>query len=635
MKTAELVRAVDDVATRDPERGGYGYADTQHPWRHDAAIEHTRSAFHDFLGLVRGKARSPTVLQIGLGPGRRAGTHLALLAAARRVVTVDADAARLDGLRRQLGDHAARSVQIAGDVDDDAVFAAVRDAVPACDVLLLDRDGYAGMRRAWQRCAALVRPGGLVALVDRSQAQLLDRPTYGVDRFVADLERDVLRPRGVQLVRFGGARAIHVYSQHHGTVAAEPPAWPPGFVPVLPAPLLGELHGFALHGWNGAVVAVPAAAGGFSPRALERNEYDVLLVAPDRGRAEALVGAWCAAAPSLEQARALLADERDAQAREFATAVGRAHPGLRGALLASLELAPWNRALLLALGTIDLFDRRGRQGVALLRRALRQELAEASLLRTVAAAYLRVLGDDAGARDLLDSVKRRVRARKVALICHQELRGNLLWQFPSLIADVGGVLQVGAGVPDALDWARLEVPRRTFVDADPGVCERIAAADAGAKTVAATLGAVAGPATLRSGGGRGRASLLPLHPLAVRGVVAPQTAAVAVQLQTLDELVAAGRIDAAACELLAIDTEGSELDVLRGATELLRHVDVISVAVFLQPVYDGAPLPQQVQAFLRDVDGDGGFCLRAFEPAADGVRGTAVFCRRKPRRSAR
>jgi len=145
------------------------------------------------------------------------------------------------------------------------------------------------------------------------------------------------------------------------------------------------------------------------------------------------------------------------------------------------------------------------------------------------------------------------------------------------------------------------------------------------------VGARAHDATLRWGTVAARASLLRTHALAgAAGTTQEHSCPVAVT--TLDALVAAGAIDPRRYDLLFVDTEGTELEVLRGARELLRHVEVISVRVCLHPVYAGAALPEQIQQFLGSVFGTDGFLLRAFEPGADPAWGEAVFRRQKGRR---
>jgi FkbM family methyltransferase len=630
-----FVRAhlVDEIATRDPERLGYGYADTQHPWHHDAAIDCARLPFLELLeriATVTGGHGS--VLVVGLGP--RPGLPLALRAVASRIVTVDANAQHLEALRAVLPAHDRADTLVHGDPLAPEVAAEVARLAADCDAVLFDvGDGYADMRTAWVAFAPLVRAGGLVAIVDRTQAFPGDRHVFDVDRFVVDLERDVLVPRGARLRRCGGALAVHTYEQSAALRGAEPPAWPFAYR-AEPAPVvLGTAAGFSLCEWRGRVVAFDGSDGPLRPRRLERNGYTTVLVAADRDAAARIAQDWPEVRAQLAQARTRLRDGDVDGARQIVAAVAGVRPWLHETMVASLETAPWNRDLLLAQGTLLLFGTRPREGAALMRRALGLELVDAQLMQTVANAYLRVLTDEAAARSLLADGRQRVRARKVAQVCHTRLRGNVLWHYPQLLARVQSVLHVGSGRGDHLGaWTQLEIGRQTHVEADAEEFARLErscreVAFGTARAVHAVLGAVAGPGMLHRSDVSLRPSLLAPSPLALHGRVPRILGTTAVEVVTLDGLVAAGAIDPHACDLLFVDTEGTELEVLRGATNLLRHTDVVCVAVFLAPIHEGAPMPQDIQRFLREIHDGDGFGLRAFEPGDDPARGMAVFRR--------
>jgi FkbM family methyltransferase len=76
---------------------------------------------------------------------------------------------------------------------------------------------------------------------------------------------------------------------------------------------------------------------------------------------------------------------------------------------------------------------------------------------------------------------------------------------------------------------------------------------------------------------------------------------VAVPTRTLDELVAEAGISAP-IDLLKIDTQGTELHVLRGAARALPRVRMIWIEVSFRPLYDGSALFADVHAFLRRHD---------------------------------
>jgi len=56
--------------------------------------------------------------------------------------------------------------------------------------------------------------------------------------------------------------------------------------------------------------------------------------------------------------------------------------------------------------------------------------------------------------------------------------------------------------------------------------------------------------------------------------------------------------DFRSAQLLKLDTQGYELEILRGAPELLKHVEVLLLEVSLLPVNRGAPLVDEVMAFM-------------------------------------
>jgi FkbM family methyltransferase len=71
-----------------------------------------------------------------------------------------------------------------------------------------------------------------------------------------------------------------------------------------------------------------------------------------------------------------------------------------------------------------------------------------------------------------------------------------------------------------------------------------------------------------------------------------------VETVTLDECLPAHGIESA--DFLKLDTQGSELDILRGADRMLRgHVVGVQVEVEFAPIYVGQPLFADIDVFLR------------------------------------
>ncbi|MCA8952997.1 MAG: hypothetical protein KDE27_26030, partial [Planctomycetes bacterium] len=270
MNTLQQRQEIDEIATCDPEVLGYGYSDSQHPWHHDPAIDHPRDAWLDFVDHLRATLpAAPTILQIGLG--RRGGSHLALTTLGGRVVAVDGDAAaiaRLGAAARFRGDP---EDLVLGDGRDEATSTAVRARAPHFDCVVLDGDGTrAGMAAAWRRWAPLVRAGGVVAIVDRTQAVGVLAPRYRVDAFVAELARDRLEPCGVRMQRFGAAAAIHAYRQHERLCADSSDTPAAAADPEAPA-VLGVGDGFARFTALGGCFAVAVDEAPYCPLRASRN----------------------------------------------------------------------------------------------------------------------------------------------------------------------------------------------------------------------------------------------------------------------------------------------------------------------------------------------------------------------------
>ena len=68
------------------------------------------------------------------------------------------------------------------------------------------------------------------------------------------------------------------------------------------------------------------------------------------------------------------------------------------------------------------------------------------------------------------------------------------------------------------------------------------------------------------------------------------------KLQTLDELFEGG----SEFQLVKLDTQGSELDILRGGENLCKKADVIILEVSYVEYNEGAPLAEEAIEFMKD-----------------------------------
>ncbi len=165
------------------------------------------------------------------------------------------------------------------------------------------------------------------------------------------------------------------------------------------------------------------------------------------------------------------------------------------------------------------------------------------------------------------------------------------------------VLDVGARWGAAGAWYRI-APLAALVGFEPDAEEhaRLAkSAGEGERFYPAALGAVDGPATLHVTREPGCSSLLP-----------PSADAIAryplleVMKPVRDVPVTLTRLDTWAKEtgqgdvsFIKLDTQGTELDILRGAGALLDGCLALEIEVEFFPLYEGQPLFGDVDAYLR------------------------------------
>lgn len=162
-----------------------------------------------------------------------------------------------------------------------------------------------------------------------------------------------------------------------------------------------------------------------------------------------------------------------------------------------------------------------------------------------------------------------------------------------------------------------------------------AADDPAWETRNVALSAAQGSAVLHLAGNSSSSSLLEMGDL--HAATAPESRYVG------EEVVPIARLDSAIPDTalreergyLKIDVQGSELDVLRGAGDLLDRIDAVEVELSLARLYEGAPLFPEVLAYLESQ----GFVLLWLEPVfSDPATGRllqldGVFARPMPRRS--
>ncbi|HEY7496889.1 MAG TPA: FkbM family methyltransferase [Vicinamibacterales bacterium] len=201
------------------------------------------------------------------------------------------------------------------------------------------------------------------------------------------------------------------------------------------------------------------------------------------------------------------------------------------------------------------------------------------------------------------------------------------------------VLDIGVrGGPDPRWYPFAQMVDVVGVEADADECARLARLTFPVqfRPIAAALGACDGEhATLYLTRHRGCSSVLqPNRAFLAQfpyGEEFTIERTVPLTLTTLDSLCDRERISP---DVIKIDTQGSELHVLRGGRDALSHAFLVEMEVEFNPLYLGQPLFGDVDRFLRDE----GFMLlgirrsawrRTFEGSAGGtvVHGDALYYR--------
>jgi FkbM family methyltransferase len=167
------------------------------------------------------------------------------------------------------------------------------------------------------------------------------------------------------------------------------------------------------------------------------------------------------------------------------------------------------------------------------------------------------------------------------------------------------VLDAGCRWGFADEWERLGERARLYgFDPDREECERLREQYADRPWVsveAVALGRTAGPATLHVTREPAQSSLYaPLTSVAESYPVNADMVTerkVALDLTTLDEWASSRGVRRA--DVLKLDTQGSELDILRGGLATLRGLRAIQCEVEFNPLYEGAALFADVDTFLR------------------------------------
>lgn len=605
-----VLAAIDEIVRVGDGAGRLGWDEQQERGAYAAAMEHTKTAFHLFVRHVLAHGEVTTALQVGLGGASR---HRALRCFSSRVVSVDSDphalATALGGRQAEPG----ADVLIAGHPTDPAVLAELATAATGCDLLLIDRDlGYHDAAACWQALAPLVRPGGLVALVDRTQEIPEARRPDGIDQLAHDLEQRFLAPRGRSMHRFGAGHSIFVYQRAAADSGAERVTWS---VPARRAEwraVEGTRDGFTLFTSADEAHAVGGSPRRYDARRRARHEPDLVLVAPDLASLRGRLEQWREVQGVCERAAAHLLAGDVAGVRGLAAAT----PGstdLEEWLLAQLAAMPHSRRLLRTIGLWFCLRGEADVGAGLLGRLVDENLTDAGALQLLAQVHLLLRADAAAARRLLAAMRSKVALQQRRHDCLAAQHEHSLWGQPKLLGATRSVLWVGAGGDAASQVAaRLGMSFTWLPNGNPD------AVVAPRTRIEPTIVA----------GGDGDVTLyrdpvdgaVCLRPWSAR--FAAQAGGRTQQLvgksrgTTLDSLWHRGALTDADVDVLVVDVPGEEAAILDAATAVLSAVQVICVSVHHPVVFEGGEPHQDLLRRLERL----GFAYVGAEPTAVGHR---------------
>jgi FkbM family methyltransferase len=194
---------------------------------------------------------------------------------------------------------------------------------------------------------------------------------------------------------------------------------------------------------------------------------------------------------------------------------------------------------------------------------------------------------------------------------------------------VRGVLHVGAHLGQELAiYDAMHVERTVFVEANPEVHARLAEAMRGRSDVITVNRAISdkpGKVTLHLASFDMSSSLLAM---AGHREVYPQivpSGAVDVEATTLDALLKELQLPPEGYNFLTIDVQGAEAMVLKGATEVLRHIEAINVEVNFAELYRDCAQIEDIDDMLKSA----GFARVATMSVAHPSWGDAFYVRRR------
>jgi FkbM family methyltransferase len=245
-------------------------------------------------------------------------------------------------------------------------------------------------------------------------------------------------------------------------------------------------------------------------------------------------------------------------------------------------------------------------------------------------------------RRRIEPAVRNVRTA-IKMLAHKEWRRGLMagvgatleHDSLSLRSDFRTVIDVGAGTGQFALYSRVRFPDALIYAIEPlrdprARLDRLFGDDARVRVIPLAAASAPGSASMNVTRNHAMSSLLPVTELhATRFSGGDATGQEDIVMDTLDSMFSGA--DLVRPVLLKLDVQGFELEALRGAPELLRHVDCVLAECCFVPFYEGQPLFEDVVCFLKDA----GFGIVSgsvtFKSGRAWQEGDFVFERRPPR----
>lgn len=196
---------------------------------------------------------------------------------------------------------------------------------------------------------------------------------------------------------------------------------------------------------------------------------------------------------------------------------------------------------------------------------------------------------------------------------------------------VRGVLHIGGHIgEEAETYDALGIKRQFWVEPQPHVFDRLVAAtrhNPAAQHAHVACGPVRGVMSLnvipRGDENHGMSSFLKPTAQVLEAEGAYLLESIEVPVIPLDDLVLERDLKPDEYNLLVMDTQGFELEILKGAQSTLAHIDYVYTEVSRTPLYEGSCVESEIDEFLGPFG-----LIRVYSRIGHNGHGDALYMRR-------